>query len=263
MGECRNDSKEEELAGGVANAGAVVRVDNEVRRPLSAHSPAVWSLQSHLAVVGCPAPQYLGVDDAGRERLSFIEGEVGTPPFPQWVTTDHALQSTVELLRRTHDATRDFRDSGLPWNTEFAHPDGGPVIGHNDVCPENVVFRNGDAYALIDFDHAAPTHPLLDLAHLTRMWAPLGASDDPIDQTQRIRARVRLIVETYGVTSTNDLQYFFRMCGLSVVQAERFVCRRLASEDRISVNLWGHLRESHFVDQRRSLEDAVRSLLAE
>ena len=263
MSDGGNESKEEALSGGVANAGAVFRVGNEVRRPLSAQSPAVWSLLSHLAAVGCPAPQHLGVDDAGRERLSFIDGDVGTPPFPQWVTTGDALRSTVELLRRTHDATRDFRDRGLSWNTEFAHPDGGPVIGHNDVCPENVVFRNGEAYALIDFDHAAPTQPLLDLAHVTRMWAPLGASEDPIDQTLHIRARVRLIVETYGVASTNDLRYFFQMCGLSVLQAERFVRRRLASEDRVSVDLWGHLRESHFVDQRRSLEDAVGSLLTE
>jgi hypothetical protein len=30
------------------------------------------------------APRPLGVDDAGREVLSFIEGDVPIPPFPLW-----------------------------------------------------------------------------------------------------------------------------------------------------------------------------------
>ena len=46
----------------------------------------------------------------------------------------------------------------------MADPEGGPVVCHNDVCLENVVFRNGEAVALLDFDFAAPGRPVYDLA---------------------------------------------------------------------------------------------------
>ena len=29
---------------------------------------------------------------------------------------------------------------------------GGPIVCHNDVCLENVVFRDGEAVGLLDFD---------------------------------------------------------------------------------------------------------------
>jgi aminoglycoside phosphotransferase (APT) family kinase protein len=69
-------------------------------------------------------------------------------------------------------------DSGLVWDTTFAGAPG-RVVGHIDVCPENTVFRDGRAVAFIDFHFAAPTDPVLDLAHLLRMWVPLGVAHDP------------------------------------------------------------------------------------
>jgi aminoglycoside phosphotransferase (APT) family kinase protein len=69
-------------------------------------------------------------------------------------------------------------DSGLVWDTTFAGAPG-RIVGHIDVCPENTVFRDGIAVAFIDFHFAAPTDPALDLAHLLRMWVPLGVAHDP------------------------------------------------------------------------------------
>lgn len=42
------------------------------------------------------------------------------------------------------------------------------MLCHNDVCPENVVFRDGRAAALIDFDLAAPGRALWDIAMTAR-----------------------------------------------------------------------------------------------
>ena len=42
---------------------------------------------------------------------------------------------------------------------------------HNDVCPENVVFRDGIAVALLDFEFAAPGRPVYDVAQLARIEA--------------------------------------------------------------------------------------------
>ena len=71
---------EEPLPGGNVSTG-VVRVGDTVRRPAGPHTAAVHALLSHLHAVGFEgAPQPLGIDELGREVLSFIPGTV---PWPE------------------------------------------------------------------------------------------------------------------------------------------------------------------------------------
>ena len=163
----------------MGNAGAVVRVGDTVRRPVKSSSAAVKALLVHLEAVGFDgAPRYLGTDDQGREVLSFVEGDVPLPPYPAWSLTDEVLDGVARLLRRFHDAASSFDASSTTgWAMEFADPGGGPVVCHNDVFPENVVFRRGEAVAFIDFDLAAPGRPLWDVAMTLQEWAPLHAPD--------------------------------------------------------------------------------------
>ena len=60
-------------------------------------------------------------------------------------------------MQRFHAASSTFvpadRDT---WSDELADPASGAVVCHNDVCLENVVFRDGQAVGLLDFDFAAP-----------------------------------------------------------------------------------------------------------
>ena len=73
---------------------------------------------------------------------------------------------------------------------------------HNDVCPENVVFRDGIAVALLDFEFAAPGRPVYDVAHLARLCVPI---EDEVDQARLgwrpadRPARLRLVAEAYGL----------------------------------------------------------------
>jgi Ser/Thr protein kinase RdoA (MazF antagonist) len=60
------------------------------------------------------------------------------------------------LMRRFHDASRSFDPSSSTWSDEMADPARGTVVCHNDVCLENVVFRDGIAVGLLDFDFVAP-----------------------------------------------------------------------------------------------------------
>jgi ABC-type multidrug transport system ATPase subunit len=46
------------------------------------------------------APRFLGVDDRGREMLSFLPCEAAIEPYKDWALTDEALVSVAELLRR-------------------------------------------------------------------------------------------------------------------------------------------------------------------
>ena len=145
------------LPGGYTNAGLVSRVGDTVRRPMRPSSAAVHALLHHLERVGFDgAPRVLGVDERGREVLSYIEGEAAIAPHQPWALTDEALISVAELLRRYHDAAASFDPSDRRWHRPVpaAFRDG--LMCHNDPNLDNVVFTQGRAVALIDFDLAAP-----------------------------------------------------------------------------------------------------------
>jgi hypothetical protein len=195
---------EVELAGGVGNAGAVTRVGNEVLRPTNAHTSTITALLRHLHDAGFDAvPRPLGLAVDGRERVAFIPGDVPVPPFPAWSLTDGVLASAAALLRSFHDAQHGFvPPPDASWSDEMADPEGDTVICHNDVCPENVVFRDGVAVALLDFDFAAPGRPHHDLSQLAKMWVPLDTNEDAarlgrgdLDPFHRLR----VVADGYGL----------------------------------------------------------------
>src|SRR5215212_6031411 len=152
------------LAGGVAHPGAVVRIGDTVRRPTGGHTESVHALLEHVRAAGFEGvPRPLGTDERGREVLAYLPGDVPVPPYPAWALRDETLASVARLLRRYHEAVAGFDPGGRSWSTELADPGGGPIAAHNDVCPENVVFRDGEAVGLLDFDSVAPGRTLGDV----------------------------------------------------------------------------------------------------
>jgi hypothetical protein len=66
--------------GGGNVSGGVVRVGDTVRRPAGPWTPALHALLTHLHDVGFRgAPRPLGIDEHGREVLTFIPGPVAWP----------------------------------------------------------------------------------------------------------------------------------------------------------------------------------------
>jgi aminoglycoside phosphotransferase (APT) family kinase protein len=149
---------------------------------------------------GAPLP--VGVDADGRERLVFIDGDVPLTPYPEWSQSDTALASIARLLRGLHNAARGFDPRRLTWNTALADPAGGTLVCHNDVELSNVVFRDGLAIALLDFEFAAPGRPVYDLAQLARLCVPI---EDDFDQARLgwrpadRPTRLRLVADAYGL----------------------------------------------------------------
>jgi hypothetical protein len=189
------------LAGGTANRGRVHRVGNTVRRPLRATSAATHALLRHLEDVGFEgAPRVLGVDEMGREVLSYVPGQAVIAPAPAWGLTDAALDSVGRLLRRFHDATAGFDPTPHRWSHPAPSPFDGAGMAHNDPNLDNVVFRDGRAVALIDFDLAAPGTAVWDVAAAARLWAPLREpADTPDIRRGRELYRLRLFVDAYGL----------------------------------------------------------------
>src|SRR5436309_15758987 len=116
------------------NLNTAVRVGDTVRRRAGPHTPAVHALLRHLAQADFPAPQPLGIDDRGREVLTYVEGdtEVGWPdPLPDWVYSIECLRGTARLLRRLHDVTATYR-APLEAHWRIVAPTAHEGICHND-----------------------------------------------------------------------------------------------------------------------------------
>ena len=188
--------------GGIANAGKVVRVGPHVLRPSSPHTGSVHAFLRAVRDAGFEGASLpVGVDDDGRERLVFVEGDVPLAPYPEWSQSDTALASVARLLRGLHDAARGFDPGGFTWDDSLADPAGGTVVGHNDLEPSNSCSATA-CRRLLDFEFAAPGRPVYDLAHLARFWVPI---DDDFDQARvgwhptDQPARLRLVADAYGL----------------------------------------------------------------
>jgi hypothetical protein len=244
---------EEALSGGVANAGRVSRDNGHVLRPASPHSTSVHRFLSALRTEGFEgASQPIGIEDDGRERLVFIDGDVPLPPYPGWAQSDATLESVTELLRRLHHASGAFAFEGLAWSDELADPEGGPIICHNDVCLENVVFRQGVAVGLIDFDFAAPGRPVFDLAQFARMCVPvdddLSASRLGWDAPDR-PARLRLVADLYGLDVAKRRQ-LLEILTTAMGQGGAFVRRRVEAGDPNFIRMWDEMGGMERYDRR-------------
>ncbi|MGR6321442.1 phosphotransferase [Micromonospora soli] len=187
MGQVSEHGVEQNLAGGRLTAG-VVRVGDTVRRPASPASRFVARLLTHLAKKGFDGcPQHLGWDQHGRDMLSFVPGHV---PARWQHFTDKQVGQAARLLRQLHDATRDL-----------ACVLGGEVVCHHDPGPNNTVFRDGQPAAFIDFDFAAPGHPLEDLGYLAWAWC-ISSRPDRGPATEQAR-QVRTLADAYGLSPTD------------------------------------------------------------
>jgi thiamine kinase-like enzyme len=195
----------------------------------------------------------VGINEDGRERLVFIEGEVPVPPYPDWSQSVTALASIARLLRGLHDTARGFDPQGLIWNDALEDPAGGTLVCHNDVCPENVVFRHGIAVALLDFEFAAPGRPVYDLAHLARLCVPIEDNFDqarlgwrPADRP----ARLRLVADAYGLDREGRAELLTAMND-AIDRIEAAVRRSVDAGDPNSVAMWKRTGGGERYDRRR------------
>lgn len=225
---------DEILPGGVANAGRVVRRGEFVLRPSNPHSKSVHSFLRKLRLTGFKGASLpVEIQDDGRERLVFIEGEVPVPPSLAWAQTDDALASIAALMRSFHEASSQIPVGLGTWSDEMADPAGGSMICHNDVCLENVVFRDGRAIGLLDFDFAAPGRAIRDLAAFARMCVPIDDDLSAIRLGFKVidrPVRLRLVADTYGLDASGR-QELLQHLDRSIRGGGAFVQRRVDARD--------------------------------
>lgn len=252
------DSEYVELGGGGRNS--VHRRGDVVIRDAGPWAPSVHSLLHHLERVGfAGAPRVVGggFDAAGREMLTFIEGEF-TQPGP-WSLDGAAAVGT--LLRDLHDATASYTPPPdavwFPWHGRDL---GGPrrVIGHCDVAPWNIVARDGMPVALIDWETAGPTDPLVELAQAC--WLNAKLHDDIVAEREGLpplaeRAQhLRAVVDGYGLPKAEREHVVDRI-------VEFVVCDTANEADDATEDPWGVVWRARagawIVRNRRVLQNAL------
>ena len=148
-------SEGEPLIGDGVTPG-IVRIGDTVRRPLRPFSLTIQAYLAHLRDAGFTgAPLPLGVDEQGREVLSFVPGDVPRNPLPPETAGDDVLVALARLVRALHEASAgwvppaDAVWGGTPANQQRPVDRQTELVSHRDYYPGNVVFRDGRPVALI------------------------------------------------------------------------------------------------------------------
>jgi len=186
--------------------------DGVVSRPAATWSPTVHAFLRHLRAQGLTCvPEPLGIE-GDVERLVAIGGDSGGAGWAHQ-HAEAGLRSVARLLRTIHDASVGWVPApGSPalCVTDVASESRELLWCHGDVGPWNVVWRDGEAVALIDWDFLHRGPRLDDVAYALRWFAP--ARDDEMALTWHHfpevpdrAARVRAFLDAYGGLAPFDV----------------------------------------------------------
>lgn len=190
-----------------------------VHRPTGPWTPTVHAFLRHLRSGGfTAAPEVLGIDDRGREILTYLEGEtwgdaispdepktelVVPRAWPPATRSDETITAIGALLADLHRAARGFRLAAPIWREHAIPMTDDEIVCHGDVGPWNIVWRGGVPVGLIDWDSARPATPIEDLALTAWHFVPLGSEDsvrvNGFDETFDAGRRLRLLCDAYGL----------------------------------------------------------------
>ncbi|MGN6204489.1 aminoglycoside phosphotransferase family protein [Humibacter sp.] len=196
---------EEALEGGHTTPG-VVKSGDSVRRPRGRRSVFAAKVLRELNARGYRwAPRYLGIDDQGRDVLSFVEGATTSHPSER---DERSYAAVGRMLRELHELTR---------GSELAA--GGECVVHGDPGPFNVVMRRGMPVALIDWDAAHAGDPLTDVGYAGWTWCIQAVGGVPVaDQARRLSE----LVGGYGAALPPDtVLAAIERAQLHIVQVEQ------------------------------------------
>lgn len=258
----------EELALSGGGRTAVSRRGEIVFRAAGPWSATVISLLRHLeSAEFLRAPRVLGsgFDDQGRETLSFIEGEI-VDPHP-W--SDSAMHALGSMLKELHDASDTFvAPQDATWRPWFGRgiDDGARVIGHCDTGPWNIISREGQPFALIDWEVAGPVARSVELAQAC--WLNAQLVDDDVAErvglgSAYMRAKqVSFLLDGYGLARPERSGFFSKIAAFAVQDAaEQAVQAHVTPESRDVGPLWAITwrarSASWMLRHRRELEAVI------
>ena len=246
---------EEVLDGG--NSSVVVRVGDTVRRNTGPWTPAVHDFLHALHAGGVTnVPEALGLDEQGREILTFVPGDVVRYPLPAWIWHLDILRDAATMLRKIHDAGAHLADTSRPWLLASHEP--AEVVCANDFAPYNMVFRDRKLTGAFDFDAASPGPRIWDVAYLAYQLVPLiegTGSGEPAEEEKP--GRLDDLIEAYGQPFAHaDI---FETLGRRLLELAEYSDRRAVETGRTELHehAAGYRRDSARMFARAQASDVA------
>lgn len=179
---------EHELSGGNAS-GTVVRIEGTVRKPSTDATAHVHRFMQAIRAYGVDVPATFGRDEQGRQIIEFVPGQLALEADP---LTRLQLHRVGAMVREIHDASAGFTpDHDAFWQTAIPTP-GNELVCHNDLAPWNLII--GERWVFIDWDAAAPSTRLWDLAYSAQAFALSNVRKPPVEAARDLAA----FVDGYG-----------------------------------------------------------------
>ncbi|WP_235038039.1 phosphotransferase [Microbacterium sp. 18062] len=179
---------EQVLAGGNV-ASEVVRVGSTVRKPWHRSTPSVADFMAAVRASGVDVPSVQGRDEHGRQIIEYVPGTLALESDP---LTESELGRVGRIVRAIHDASESFTPApDATWSTAIPAP-GADLVCHNDLAPWNLIV--GERWVFIDWDAAAPSTRLWDLAYAAQAFT---LSDPGLPAEQAARG-LAAFAEGYG-----------------------------------------------------------------
>ena len=242
---------EEVLLGGFV-AGRVVKVGDTVRRAAGAWTPTIQTLLAHLERKGFPAPRPLGLDEAGREVVSWLPGRASNWPWPGALLAEDGARQVGALLKAYHAAVADFEPpSPAVWRHGPQAPGVGEIVLHGDFLPHNLIWSDDALAGVIDFELARPGQAAEDAGFAAiraaqlrpdEMTRPVGFETPP-----NRRGRLDAFAAAYGATRSDLIA--------AALTAQRAEIERIVDWGAAGLDPWATLL-------RRGLDTQARAELA-
>ena len=172
------------LSGGNATA-LVVRVDGTVRKPWFDGALGVLEYMRVLRQRGVDVPMPMGRDSRGRMVTEYVDGALAMdgPPL-----THPQLAQVGGMVRDIHDASVGLDPAVLGLAPALISVPAPDLVCHGDLTPWNLLI--GERWVFIDWDGAAASTRLWDLAYSAQAFTLNDASADPKVAAQSFRALV-------------------------------------------------------------------------
>lgn len=154
------------LTGGAMNL--VVKIGDTVHRTVKGH-PMLHSYLLYLEKAGMPTvPRFLGLDETGREVLTYLKGKTMGPDYPPHHPCLHSDETIIDMacfMRKLHDVSVGFLPEAVKnsWENPYFPNESYETICHGDAAIWNFTFVDERVAGLFDFDQAYPGTRAWDL----------------------------------------------------------------------------------------------------
>lgn len=236
--------EEELLARGNAT-NSVVRVGSTVRKPWTAASPSVLAFMQAMRKAGIDMPAVYGQDGQGRQVTEFVSGCLAMDSEPLSLAE---ISRVGRLVRTIHNASAAYEPAAdSTWTTLIQGP-GAELICHNDLAPWNLVI--GERWVFIDWDAAAPSTRLWDLAYAAQSFTLNDTTADP----QLAAHALAAFVDGYDADAKMRAELPAAMW-----QRTRAMYESLKQSHKAGIEPWGAMFTSGHGDHWRTVTEFVRS----